>query len=324
MELTFDRAIELLEITDLSKINIEEIPQIEKKAKKRWHPDKVAHLNDPEITKEYTVNFQQIEGACSMVSSYLNGTYHAGDAFTYTGNEQKEYDEPEEIIRENAIEIQSTLKSLWSFIKDKKYKWSEKEILLSDGFKLRDLIDEDFKEDLAMLSVISFFYGLILLGILTAIGAAMSPVLGTIISIVWCLQAISCVLGFAPLSRFWLPEPVTDIMLRFINFGLGIYNWAEEQGQSSDKVWVVLLIRLPVLFARIVKYIILFPLTEIAKVFVGDKIVGIVKQKVNYYAEAAEWYIEELMNKIPAEMTSEELFHLSYINSELSDVKSKF
>lgn len=324
MEVTFDKAIDLFEITDISKISVEEIPQLEKKAKKRWHPDKVAHLKDPAITEEYTINFQQVEVAGQMISSYLKGTYHAGDPFSFVDKKQTVHEEPEDIIRKNAPEIQTTLQDLWNFIKEKKYKFSTKDVLLSDGFKLKDLLQEDFKEDLAMLSVISFFYGLIFLGILTAIAGAINPVIGTIFGIVWLLQALSCFLGFAPLSRFWLPSVVTDVMLKFINFGLGIYNWAEEQGQTSDKGWVLLLIRLPVLFAKLIKYVVLFPLTELAKIFVGDKVVGVVTQTVNYYAEAAEWYVEELINVNPDNMTNEELFHLSYLYSELSDVNSKF
>lgn len=322
MELTFDQAIELLEITEISKIKVEDLPQLEKKMKKRWHPDKVAHLQDPAITQEYTVKFQQIETACQMVFSYLQGTYQAGEAFTQTSS--RVYEEPEEIIRKNAPDIQSTLKDLWNLIKEKKYKWTEKEVLLSDGFKLKDLLAEDFKEDIAMLSVVSFFYGLVILGLLTAIASAISPVLGGIVGFIWVLQALSCVLGFAPLSRFWIKnEQVQDVMFKFINFGLGIYNWAEEQGQTSTKTWVVLLIRLPVIFAKIIKYIIMFPLYELAKIFIGDKVVGVVKQNVNYYAEAADWYVDELINKNPNDMTSEELFHLSYLYTELSDVKSK-
>lgn len=323
MELTFDKAIELLEITDISKIKIEDIPQLEKKAKKRWHPDKVTHLNDPAITEEYTVNFQQVEAACQMVYSYLKGTYQAGDAFSFTDKKHSVHEEPEEIIRKNAPNIQSTLKNLWPFVKEKKYKWEEKEVVLSDGFKLKDLLHEDFKEDIAMLSIISLFYGILFLGLLTLIGNAISPVLGTIIGIILILHVLACVLGFSPLSRFWLPPVISDIMIKFINFGLGVYNWAEEQGQTSSKGWVVLLIRIPVLFAKLVKYIILLPLTELAKVFVGDKIVGVVKQRVNYYADAADWYVDELITKNPNEMTSDELFHLSYLYTELSDVKSK-
>ncbi|MDB5198749.1 MAG: hypothetical protein JWO92_712 [Chitinophagaceae bacterium] len=322
MQLTFDRAIELLEITDISKLKIEDIPNLLKKSRKRWHPDNVIHLNNADVTKEYTINFQQIEIASQMIYSYLEGSYHAGD--TFSKPRQSEYEEPEEVIRQSAPEIQATLKALWSFIKEKKYKWTVKEILLSDGFKLKDMLTEDFKEDLAMLSVISFFYGLLFLGILTAIGGGISPALGAIIGILWLLQALSCILGFAPLSRFWLPPIVSDIMLKFINFGLGIYNWAEDQAQNSSKGWVILLIRIPVLFAKLIKYLILFPLTELAKVFVADKVVGIVKQNVNYYAEAADWYIDGLITMNPEEMTLEDLFNLSYLYTQLRDVKSKF
>lgn len=44
-------------------------------------------------------------------------------------------------------------------------------------------------------------------------------------------------------------------------------------------------------------YLIMLPLYELAKIFVGDKVVGVVKQNVNYYADAAEWYVEELINR---------------------------
>jgi len=320
MELTFDQAIELLEIVDISKLAIEDIPQLEKKSKKRWHPDKVAHLKDPAITQEYTIKFQQIETACQMISSYLNGTYHAGEAFTQTSHTN--YKEPEEIIRENAPDIQSTLRNLWNLIKEKQYKWTSEEVLLSDGFKLKDLLREDFKEDLAMLSVVSFFYGFILLGLLTAIGGAINPAIGTIIGIFWIFQGLSCVVGLLPLSRFWLPESLQNIMLWFINFGLKIYNWAEYESQVAAW-WVQLLVAIPNLFALAIKYVILFPLYEIAKAIVNDKVVGVVKKSVNYYAGAAEWYVDDLISKKAKEMTTDELFHLSHLYAELGDIESK-
>jgi len=322
-QLTFDKAIELLEITDISKITLDDIPTLEKKAKKRWHPDKVEHLKNSQINAEYTTNFQQVEAACQMVSAYLEGTYHPGQAFIFSEEKQSEYKEPEEIIRENAEEIQADLKDIRDYVKEKKYKNSEQEVILSDGFRLKDLLEEDFKEDIAMLSVVSFFYGLLLFGILVAIASAISPVLGSIVGIVWALQAISCVLGFAPLSRIWLNEQISETMLGFINFGLRIYYWAAEQGENSNNNWVLLFVHLPALFAKIIKYIVLFPLYEIAKLVVADKVVGVVKQTVNYYADVAEWYIDELLNKDPYTMTSEELFHLSYMNTELSNVKSE-
>ncbi|MEJ0106554.1 MAG: hypothetical protein WDO19_30190 [Bacteroidota bacterium] len=96
------------------------------------HPDRVTHLNDPKITKEYTGKFQRIEEACQLIAAFLQGTYHAGEAFTQTC--KTVYEEPEEIIRKNARNIQQTLRELWSIIRERKYKWEEKEVVLSDGF----------------------------------------------------------------------------------------------------------------------------------------------------------------------------------------------
>jgi hypothetical protein len=320
MSLTFDEAIELLEITNIEKLKIEDIPQLEKKMKKRWHPDKVIHLNKPEITKEYTEKFQKIEEACQLIISFLNGTYHAGEAFTQTN--KTVYEEPEEVIRRNAPGIQETLRNLWATIKEKKYKWEEKEVTLSDGFKLKDLLREDFKEDIAMLSVVSFFYGIVGLGLLTLIASWINPTLEIFVGIIWGLQTLSCILGFLPLSRFWLHEQIQNVMLWFINFGLKIFNWADRESQTAAW-WVQLLVAIPVLFAGLIKYVILFPFYELAKAIVGHKIVGVVKRKINYYADAADWYIDNLLMKNPHEMTKDELFHLSHLYSELSDIKSK-
>lgn len=320
MEISFDKAIELLEIADISKLTVADIPIIEKKAKKRWHPDRVIHLGDPETTKEYTVNFQQVEPACQLIYSYITGSYKAGNAYTYSRPSDRE--EPEEIIRQNAAEMQAWLNRNWSKVKEIRFKWAEEEVVLSDGFKLRDLLTEDFKEDIALLSVISFYYGIFLFGILTALAAItqLPIVIGTVL-LIWAVHVLACALGVAPLSRFWLPPVVSEVMIRFINFGLGIYHWAERQGQTSSNNWVVLLIRLPVLFGKLVKYVILFPLYELAKILIGDKVLGVVKTKVSYYAGIAEWYAEQLMSKLPQDMTRDELFDLSHLHSELRHVE---
>lgn len=209
--LTFDKAIELLEITDITKVVANDIPKLSKKSKKRWHPDKVAHIKDISLTQEYTINFQQIDYACQLLSDYLNGTYKAGEAFSTDTNYNPE--EPEEIIRKNARDIQTTLSVLWETIKITNYRHSLKEVILSDGFKLKDLLHEDFREDLAMLSVVSSFYGMIMLGILTGICNLINPSLGGIVGVIWFLQAISCLLGVLPLSRFWLPQSIQPIMI---------------------------------------------------------------------------------------------------------------
>jgi len=316
MTLTFEQAIELLEITDITKLTTDNLQKIARAARKRWHPDLVNHLNDPVLTQEYNSKFQEIDEAVGMVQSFLEGTYQTGAAFTEQHDDT--VNEPEEIIRANAHELQDTLKSLWALIKEKKYKWSLKEVVLSEGYKMVNILNEDFNEDIAKLSVISFFYGSLLFLLLIFIFGFFSPVLRTIAEIVWFIQALACILGFLPLSRFWLPQAVQEVMFKLINFGLGIYNWASD---SAEHWLMQLLSQIPVLFAYAIKYVVLFPLYEITKAIVGEKVVGIVKKNVNYYAEAAEWYIDELMIKDPSVMSSDELYHLSYINTQLSDIK---
>lgn len=316
MDLTFDQAIELLEITDISSVKVADLDKISKRARKRWHPDRVSHLGDPAVTQEYTTKFQQVETACAMVRAFLGGTYEAGEAFASTSSHIPE--EPEDVIRRNAAEIQTTLQRLWGSIKARGFKKSVREVVLSHGYKLGDLLREDFREDIAVLSIVSLFYGTVVLGIAGAIAGAINPVLGALVSILLFAQFVSCVLGVAPLSRFWLPDDAQDVMIKFINGGLSIYRWAEEHGSGASP-WVLLLVRLPVLFAKAVKYILLFPAYELARAFVGDKIVGIVKQNVNYYADAAEWYVDDLIKKDPELMTREELFHLSHLYTELGD-----
>ena len=173
-----------------------------------------------------------------------------------------------------------------------------------------------------MLSIVSLFYGTVTLGILTALAGLVSPILGSLVGLIWLAQLIFCVLGVLPLSRFWLPEQAQDVMVRLVNFGLGAYHWAESRAEESASVWVLLLVRGPVLLAKAAKYVVLLPAYELAKVFVGDRVVGVVTTDVSYFAEAAEWYIEELLGKDPQEMVDEELYHLSYLYRELGQVGS--
>lgn len=318
--LTFDLSIEILEITDISKVSIDDLPKITKKAKKRWHPDRIAQYKDEEEIKKYTKYFQLIEPASEMIKSFLIGDYKAGEKFEQKDNSV--YQEPAEVIRKNANNIQSTLNNLWETIVNHKYKHTIQEVLMSDGFKLKDLLTQDFKEDLAGLSIISMIYGTILSWLIAFIVGIFSSELMIIPIIFWGFQTLSCVLGFLPLSRFWLPEQIQNIMFWFINFGLGIYNWANRESVVSN-VWVQLLVQIPVLISLAIKYIVLLPIYEIAKLIVGDKVVGVVKQKVDYYAGGAQWYINELLSKEPSGMSEQELFDLSYLYTELSDVKSK-
>lgn len=315
--LSFDHAVEILEIVDISKVSTEDLIKIVKKAKIRWHPDRIAQYKDEEEIAKYTKNFQQIDHAADLIESFILGEYKVGERFERVN--KQEYKEPSEVIREHAHEMQDNISKKWPYIKEIQYEWNAKEVILSDGFKLKELLVEDFREDLAGLSLISFVFGLFISMIFALIAGLIFPPLAGLVGVFWVLHAVSCVLGFLPLSRFWLPDQVQDIMLWFINFGLGVFNWAHRESEVSTW-WIQLLVNIPVLISYLIKYVVLFPLYELAKVLVKDKVVGVVKQRVSYYVGAAEWYIDDLLNTNPRAMQEDQLYDLSYLYAEFKQV----
>jgi hypothetical protein len=318
MELTFDRAIELLEVSDISKIDLTNLSAIEKRAKRRWHPDIIARKKDDQLTDQYTRNFQLIEPAIHLLRQYLTGDFHAGKASSV---QEETFTDPVEVIRENAERMQIFLQNIWHKVKAEKFAHRVEKVLISDGFSLKDLLKQDFEDDIAGLSLVSFVYtSFLMLIIMLILSFFAPPLILTLGGIFWGLAALSCFFGFLPLSRFWLPRAAERVMLWFINFGLSIYRWAEDEAMISN--WFIkLIVALPMFLAYLIKYLVLFPIFEIAKLFVGNKRVGIVEQEVNYYADLAEWYIEELLDKTVHEMSEEELFHLSHLYSMVQRFK---
>jgi hypothetical protein len=316
-KLTFDSAIEILEITDISKVDISDLSRIVKKAKSRWHPDRVARFQDEAEIDKYTKSFQLIEPAAELIKSYLNGEYKIGDK--YEQKQERVYEEPSEVIRKNAVHIQEMLKKVWEGIKSTKYKHVEREQVLSDGFSLKELLDRDFKEDLVIPSIISFIFGPLALIIPIFIAALINEVLGIVAVTFLGIHLIFCLLGFLPLSRFWLPDFFVPIMLWFIDFGVGFYFKLSDR---EDNNWVKFFLAIPYWLALAVKYLVLFPINGIAKLIIGNKVVGVVKENISYYAGLADWYIKEIISKDHNQMNEEELFDLSYLYKEFKDFRN--
>ncbi len=317
--ITFDQAAEILEITNVEELTLEFLNKRIIRAKKRWHPDTIAHLNDKDLLDTYTKNFKLIDPAAKLILAYLKGEYGVKDKFQNVHYAQTK--EPFEIIRENAREMQIKLNRLWEMIKEKKYKHTVEEIVLSNGFVLKELLSRDFKKDIAMLAVISFVTYNSTLGLLTLVLGMFYPVIGLIGGGFWLSHAFFNFLAFLPLSRFWLPEKLQYLMFWFVGIGLKIHNWLSFVFQFN--LGAMLVLQFIILMGKFFKYIILFPLYEVAKLMVGNRVVGVIKQKTNYYANVAEWYIKYLIQKSPAEMDEQELYDLSYLYTELIDVEKE-
>jgi hypothetical protein len=63
------------------------------------------------------------------------------------------------------------------------------------------------------------------------------------------------------------------------------------------------------------------PLYLIAGMIIGDHTFGKVEEKVKYYADLADWFIEDLIHGDSSQFSSDELFALSHAYAELNDIK---
>ena len=327
IELTVNEATEILEITNLEKLSEKDLNQIRKKAKRRWHPDTISYTNPtPEIIKKYEHNFRLIEDAIAVIMAFLNGDEHFSNAYQKNQHRPKS-EAPEDVILRNSSELQQNLRKVWESVKQKKYKMQEEEAIVSEGFSYKDILMDDLKEDMPVISVVSFVNCILLFFIVFFIGGfavlfinnnTLSNNFLWIITVTWAIQALSCVIAFLPLSRFWLPYKVGDVIFRLVDFGLGVNQFFVEKGLHNN-IFIGLIIGIPIILAQIFKWLVLFPLYKLVSIFLGDRRIGVVKKKTKYYAGLASWYIEDIMQSDPKQFSSEQLFDLSYIYGELKD-----
>jgi len=322
----FGRAIEILEISDINCITDSDWITIRRRAKKRWHPDKILHLKpEPEVVRRYQENFALIEEAITFLKSYIAGDYTTGES-TSRQYQQTTHENPEHIIRRNAPEMQETLKKVWGKVKQNRYKFSEEIQVVFSGNLFKDLLKQDLQDDMPFFSISSFFSGWVLVGFLTLIPLFALPkdsssqkiVLATLICL-WIVQAVACILGLLPLSRFWLPQKISDGVIYLINVGIRFLAFADQTG--LNRIWIIgLYFSLPVIFARVVQAIIITPLYWIVSLIIGNRTFGKIEQRGKYYAGLADWFIEQLIHGNPANFNKDELFALSHAYAELKDI----
>lgn len=317
------KVIEILEISDINSIKESELKKLRGRAKKRWHPDKISHTNpDPEIVKRYQENFVLIEEAIEFVRAHINGEVHVGKSSTGTYSEAV-YEEPEDIIRRNAPEMQETLRSIWDSVRQQGYKLKEEIVTRYPGNLYKEMLSQDLKDNIPIFSIASFFFGFflyLLLSLILSLVISSQPTIlkFTMIALtfVWWIQAMACFLGLLPLSRFWLPQKIGDGVVYLINVGMNFFNIVDYFGLTRNTA-VAFIFGIPLLLARIVQAIFVTPIYLIASMIIGDKTFGKVEEKVNYYADLADWYIEDLIHKDTQNLSSEELFALSHAYAEL-------
>lgn len=295
-QLTLQESLRLLEITNLDGIKEGDLTCIRRKAQKRWHPDTIAYTRpSAETLKRYEQNFSLIDVAIAIVEAYLKGDLHTTTQFSEDYKATRTTP-PQETIRQNASVMQETLRNNWSKIKKIGYKSHEETVILSEGVRIRDLLKQDLKDKVPVICIISLFNGTVfflLISIIFGLLTDENPFVMSVAYIIWCVQASSCVVGFLPLSRFWLPTKVSDFVAFFIKVGIYfqiiILVWMERCG-----CFVVLALPMSIaaLLVYIVELVVLYPIYGLFGLIIGEHKLGKIQERIRYYAGFADWYIE--------------------------------
>lgn len=312
-EVTLDFAIELLEILNINDVQVENLRSIRKRAFARWHPDRVAHTNNPDLTKQYQENSQLIDQCVALIEDFLKGNYKAGEKYNYQDSKQTD---PIERLRKNAEELQQKIREVWPQVKVTNYKLEIVEDLISDGYKLGDVLRKDLKDEVQRLSFISMFdfalISLIPFALFIHLG------IGFVYGLFWILQIISCIIIFLPLSRIWLGRSV-QFFTWFVKIGLTIGDHVNEF--LGNIPWIQIVFGIPRIFASLL-YFIMYPLYFLAIAIIGDRVVGKITRKNKFYAGIQDWYIEDLLNRKIDNLDDNELNHIAHLYNELLEVRT--
>ncbi|NES43097.1 J domain-containing protein [Moorena sp. SIO2C4] len=330
--LTLQDVQRILEISNLDDLTDKDITQLRRKAKKRWHPDTIAHTK-PSKEQEalYAENFNLINDVVDLLRAYISGDFQAGQQYSEDYHASTP-ESPVDVIRRNAPTMQDMLTRVQHEVKETQYKVEESSVTVSDGFLVKDMLKSDLDDNILVVCVMSM-YGFVWISLLPfmaiSIVLSVNEVLGVLLFIplmcVSIIHPICCILGIIPLSRYWLPVKVVNFIIPWINFGNIFYIFIAV---FSNFGCIAFFIGLPFLIIRmivtLVKWLIFAPLYAIAIMIWGEKRFGIIKQNVRYMAGVADWYVTKLITTDPSQLETEDLFALSYLYDEYRDVWKKW
>jgi hypothetical protein len=305
--MTLDEAIELLEITeDIDVITEKELREKRKRAMNRWHPDKVL---DPVTKARYEEIFKKIEQAVALIYEYRSGNPYAGQDFNH-GKTGAQNQQQEDKMRAEAPQWKERILKVWAGIKSAGWQMSIKDRVISDGFKLKDVLDRDVKDEVMALAVSSFVYGIY------AFLAALIPSL--LLKFIFLLtlpalliHSILCFLLLLPLSRLWMPNWL--LTAAWFSCDKGLQFGSLIMRFFGEKRFFRVLVNWPYYFSKGLTLLVVTPIYKLIGHFLRDKVVGVKIRRERYFADFPEHYIDQLLGKEPSQMTWQELRYLSEI-----------
>jgi hypothetical protein len=305
--MTLDEAIEILEITeDIDTISVDKLQEKRKRAMTRWHPDKV---QDPIVKERYERQFKKIDQAVELIYEYRTSNRYAGQTFTDPKAEAFS-SKREESLRAEAPAWKAQIEKVWAAIKSAGWNMTIKERVLSDGFKLKDVLDQDVKDDIMAYAVSSFVYGIYAF-IMTLIPALFFPMLLVITVPVLLVHTALCFLMMLPLSRLWMPSWLNTAAWFACDKGLAVGDFI-MRSLGGFRLFRVL-VNWPYYFSKGTTLLVVRPIYSAIGHFLRDKVVGLKTTVERYFIDYPEHYVDQLLGKDTAQLSKQELQYLSRI-----------
>lgn len=324
-EISIDETIRILEIADLSSAKLADLPLLRRKAQKRWHPDTIASLRPSEETrKRYEANFRNIDAAIGTLERFIRGDAVPGAP---EGGAPPPQDEPEDVIRRNAPDMQARLRDLWA---SARASLTPVDVVIADGWKIGDLLKQDLDDDMPVRAFAGWIGGA--LPLLMLYDSAAGPARYGYSMAWYAFPTLLGLIGFTlvcatmilPASRFWLPPPVTLIGLYALDIGLWLFRamhvlmrWVGRFGPiliwAYWAFWLVII--LPVMLVRGAQWIILHPLYFVVGNAMEHKRIGRMFYRDRHWHGVREKDINRLLNANPAGMSRRDLHTLSGLYS---------
>lgn len=241
----------------------------------------------------YQENFVRVEEAIDILRLFIGGRYHTqqntSDAYSAPKQESSE-----EILRRNAPMMQTTLREIFAEVVARKFLFHQEDVVLSEGDKVRDLLRLDLSQKMPFYAALSFGYSICMAGLLFLIlGFASlfinSTILGGLVMVtaLWgAIQSLVCFMGLLPMSRFWLPQNLSDLMVRIINFPI----FTMDSIMNRNNL-ISALLRIVVFGVAHLFNILALVLYQPAILLFGDRVVRRVVKKQDFYANYTDWYI---------------------------------
>lgn len=320
--ISLTEAIELLEILDIESTQVDDLRAIGRRAKRRWHPDRISYQNpSEERLRKYNQNFARIDDALEVIRAFLSGKAEVSPKarFKNRGPEVT----PEEAVRRHAPANQDTVRSAWNRVKETSFHMTLEEVVLSEGRTVKDLLDDDLNDEIPATALASLWIGLVIFMVVGLVASVLPAIIGATagsivligVTLAWFVQAGASIVALIPLCRFWLPDKYLAVVGQIVDKTVAIMYRTEEE------TWSIWVFGIPMMLILATNWAIIRPIYKLAGLVFSDKILGRNVVSMKYYAGLSEDYLEYLVNGDVRAFTAEELFHLAHAASELGRVR---